>query len=187
LFHLKTLNILKVTENQTPFIWLTGMSGSGKSKLSSAVKQELTEQGLTVCIIDSDTVRESYQQKLGFSRAEVMQNNLHITSLCQKVRSDFDVILVLVISPFAFVRQKVRKLLAPNFHLVYLKTDLNSLKAREPKGLGQAADDGIITNLIGYSKTTPYEQPDDADLILDTGNQFTAAESKAGIRGYIQI
>jgi adenylylsulfate kinase-like enzyme len=60
------------------------MSGSGKSKLSSAVKQELTEQGLTVCIIDGDTVRESYQQKLGLSRAEVMQNNLHITSLCQE-------------------------------------------------------------------------------------------------------
>lgn len=91
-----------------------------------------------------------------------------------------------VISTFAFVRQKVRKLLALNFHLVYLKTDLNSLKAREPKGLDQAADDGIITNLIGYSKTTPYEQPDDVDLILETANQFTAVESKAGILEYIQ-
>ena len=93
-----------MTENQTPIIWFTGMSGSGKTTLSSAVKQELTAQGLTVCIIDGDTVRESYQQKLGFSRAEVMQNNLHIGSLCQKVRADFDVILVPVISPFALVR-----------------------------------------------------------------------------------
>ena len=115
------------------------MSGSGKSTLSSAVKQELTAQGLTVCIIDGDTVRDSYQQKLGFSRAEVMQNNLHIASLCQKVRSDYDVILVPVISPYQAVRSKVRQLLGPNFHLVYLKTDLNSLKARDPKGLYQAA------------------------------------------------
>ena len=176
-----------MTENQTPIIWFTGMSGSGKTTLSSAVKQELTAQGLTVCIIDGDTVRESYQQKLGFSRAEVMQNNLHIATLCQKVRSDFDVILVPVISPFALVRQKVRKLLAPNFHLVYLKTDLNSLKARDPKGLYQAADDGIITNLIGYSKTTPYEQPDDAQLILDTGSRFTTAECKGKLLEYIQI
>jgi adenylyl-sulfate kinase len=167
--------------------WFTGMSGSGKSTLSLAVKQELTEQGLTVCIIDGDTVRESYQQKLGFSRDEVMQNNLHIASLCQKVRLDFDVILVPVISPFELVRQKVRKLLAPDFHLIYLKADLNSLKARDPKGLYQAADNGIITNLIGYSKTTPYEQPGNAELILDTGSQFTTAESTAKFLAYIQI
>jgi adenylylsulfate kinase-like enzyme len=162
------------------------MSGSGKSTLSSAIKQELTAQGLTVCIIDGDTVRESYQQKLGFSRAEVMQNNLHIASLCQKVRSDYDVILVPVISPFAVVRQKVRTLLAPNFHLVYFKTDLNSLKARDPKGLYQAADDGKITNLIGYSKTTPYEQPEDAELILDTSNHFTVTESREKLLRYIE-
>ena len=93
-----------MTATQTPIIWFTGMSGSGKSTLSAGVKQELTAQGLTVCIIDGDTVRESYQQKLGFSREEVMQNNLHIATLCQKVRSDFDVILVPVISPFALVR-----------------------------------------------------------------------------------
>ena len=163
------------------------MSGSGKTTLSAGIKQELTERDFTVCIIDGDTVRESYQQKLGFSRAEVMQNNLHIASLCQKVRADYDVILVPVISPFALVRQKVRNLLAPNFHLVYLKTDLNCLKARDPKGLYQAADDGIITNLIGYSNTTPYEQPDDVELILDTGNQFTTAESVAKLINYIQI
>ena len=88
------------------------MSGSGKTTLSAGIKQELTERDFTVCIIDGDTVRESYQQKLGFSRAEVMQNNLHIASLCQKVRADYDVILVPVISPFALVRQKVRNLLA---------------------------------------------------------------------------
>ena len=176
-----------MTINKTPIIWFTGMSGSGKSTLSSAVKQELTAQGLTVCIIDGDTVRDSYQQKLGFSRAEVMQNNLHIASLCQKVRSDYDVILVPVISPYQAVRSKVRQLLGPNFHLVYLKTDLNSLKARDPKGLYQAADDGKITNLIGYSKTTPYEQPDDAELILDTGNHLTVTDAKAKILEYLHL
>jgi len=176
-----------VTVDNTPIIWFTGMSGSGKTTLSSAVKQELTAQGLTVCIIDGDTVRDSYKQRLGFSRAEVMQNNLHIASLCQKVRADYNVILVPVISPFALVRQKVRNLLAPNFHLIYLKTDLNSLKGRDPKGLYKAADDGIITNLIGYSKTTPYEQPDDAELILDTGNQYTTTESVVKLIKYIQI
>jgi adenylylsulfate kinase-like enzyme len=93
----------RVTVNQTRIIWFTGMSGSGKSTFSVGVKQELTAQGLTVCIIDGDTVREGYQQKLGFSREEVMQNNLHIASLCQKVRADYNVILVPVISPFALV------------------------------------------------------------------------------------
>ena len=176
-----------MTVKNAPIFWFTGMSGSGKSTLSAGVKQELTAQGLTVCIIDGDTVRESYKQKLGFSRDEVMQNNLHIASLCQKVRSDYNVILVPVISPYAAIRKKVRKLLAPNFHLIYLKTDLNSLKARDPKGLYQAADDGIITNLIGYSKTTPYEQPDDAELILDTGSQSTTADSVAKLIKYIQI
>ena len=67
-----------MTINKTPIIWLTGMSGSGKSTLSSAVKQKLTAQGLTVCIIDGDTVRDSYHRKLGFSRKDVLTNNLNL-------------------------------------------------------------------------------------------------------------
>jgi adenylylsulfate kinase len=176
-----------VTVNQTPIIWFTGMSGSGKSTLSACVKQELTEQGLTVCIIDGDTVRESYQQKLGFSRDEVMQNNLHIASLCQKVRLDFDVILVPVISPYQEVRRKVRKLLGPNFHLIYLKTTLDNLKKRDTKGLYALADCGVIKDLIGYSKETPYEVPGRAELVIDTSIQETISKATVSLFDYIEF
>jgi len=158
-------------KKQASIFWFTGMSGSGKTTLSCAIKNILIEQHLRVGIIDGDTVREGYKKKLGFSHDEVMQNNLHIASICQTVRTNYDVILVPVISPYAEIRQKVRDLLTPSFHLIYLKTDISSLRARDPKGLYQSADDGLITDLIGYSKTTPYEQPDNAELILNTSDQ----------------
>ena len=174
-----------MTINKTPIIWLTGMSGSGKSTLSSAVKQKLTAQGLTVCIIDGDTVRDSYHRKLGFSRKDVLTNNLNIAQKCLELRNTYDVILVPVISPYQEVRSEVRKRLQPNFHLIYLKATLESLKERDPKGLYAMSDCGDMTGLIGYSQTTPYETPDNVALTLDTSYQNTLNECILKLYDYI--
>ena len=165
---------------KAPIIWLTGMSGSGKTTLSSEVKIILQKQCYTVRIVDGDDVRNSYTEKLRFNRSDVMKNNIYIAQKCQDLRAECDVILAPVISPY-----KVRRLLSPNFHLIYLKTDIDSLIARDPKGLYKLAADGLIKDLIGYSRTTPYEQPDDAELTIETNNENTINASKIQLLKYI--
>ena len=171
--------------NKTPIIWFTGLSGSGKSTLSVGLKKQLQNKGLSVQIIDGDTIRDNYKTKLGFGRQDVLTNNLNIAQKCLELGNTCDIILVPVISPYKTVRSEVRKLLTPNFHLIYLETTLDSLKKRDTKGLYALADSGVINDLIGYSSTTPYEIPDDAELTIDTTDQKTITESITQLVNYI--
>lgn len=174
-----------MTTSQAAIIWLTGMSGSGKTTLSSEVKLILQKQRHTVRIVDGDDVRNNYTEKLEFNRSDVMKNNLYIARKCQNLRSECDAILVPVISPYNEARIRIRTLLSPNFHLIYLKADIDSLIERDPKGLYKLAADGLIKDLIGYSKATPYEQPDDADLTIETNNENTIDASTMHLVKYI--
>jgi adenylylsulfate kinase len=175
-----------VTVNKTPIIWFTGMSGSGKSTLSIELKKQLQDKGYSVQIIDGDTIRDHYTTKLGFGRKDVLTNNLNIAQKCLESRSNCDVILVPVISPYQEVRSEVRKRLEPNFHFIYLTTTLDDLKKRDTKGLYALADSGVIKDLIGISKETPYEAPDDAELTIDTTDQKTITESTIQLVNYIK-
>jgi adenylylsulfate kinase len=175
-----------VTVNKTPIIWFTGMSGSGKSTLSIELKKVLQNNSYSVQIIDGDTIRDNYTTQLGFGRKDVLSNNLNIAQKCLESRSHYDVILVPVISPYEEVRREVRKLLNPNFHLIYLTTTLDNLKKRDTKGLYALADSGVIKDLIGFSKETPYDVPDDAELTIDTTDQKTITESTIQLVNYIE-
>ena len=175
-----------MTVNNTPIIWFTGMSGSGKSTLSIELKKKLHNNGYKVQVIDGDTIRDNYTTQLGFGRKDVLTNNLNIAQKCLESRNSCDVILVPVISPYQEVRSEVRKLLNPNFHLIYLTTTLENLKTRDTKGLYAQADSGVIKDLIGYSSTTPYEEPEDAELIIETTNQNTINQSIAQLFNYIK-
>ena len=175
-----------MTVNKTPIIWFTGMSGSGKSTLSVRLKKQLQDKGYSVQIIDGDTIRDNYTTKLGFNRQDVLTNNLNIAQKCLESRSNTDVILVPVISPYQEVRSEIRKQLEPNFHLIYLTTTLDNLKKRDTKGLYALADSGVIKDLIGFSKETPYEVPDDAELMIDTTDQKTITESIRQLVNYLE-
>jgi len=175
-----------VKENITPIIWFTGMSGTGKSTLSIDLKKQLQKKDYCVDIIDGDTIRDNYTTKLGFSRKDVLSNNLNIAQKCLESRSYSDVILVPVISPYMEIRREVRRRLNTNFHLIYLKTTLDNLKKRDTKGLYALADSGEINDLIGLSKETPYEVPDDAELTIDTNKQENLQKSIIQLVNYIE-
>ncbi len=167
-------------------LWLTGMSGSGKSTLASYVKQVCKEKGYEVKIIDGDDVRDKDEKKLGFGYEDVLINNLRIATLClELMNKDVTVVIVPVISPYEGVRKKVRDLLLPFLHLIYIKSDINTLKSRDTKGLYLAADLGKIANLIGYSDINPYDEPINANVVIDTGCKSTIESSKSEILKYI--
>ena len=168
-------------------VWLTGMSGSGKSTLAEYIKNTYQNEGYTVRIIDGDDIRDRDVEKLGFGRKDVEVNNLRIAKLCLDSKdSEFDLILVPVISPYDEVRKRTRSLLEPYYHLVYVETDIDSLKKRDTKGLYKAADQGLINNLIGYSEINPYDKPSDADFVINTNNNTLLNDSKQSLLGFVK-
>jgi len=168
-------------------VWLTGMSGSGKSTLAEYIKNTYQNEGYTVRIIDGDDIRDRDVEKLGFGRKDVEVNNLRIAKLCLDSKdSEFDLILVPVISPYDEVRKRTRSLLEPYYHLVYVETDIDSLKKRDTKGLYKAADQSLINDLIGYSEINPYDKPSDADFVVNTNNNTLLNDSKQSLLGFVK-
>ena len=167
-------------------LWFTGMSGSGKTTLAIYAKKVCKDLGYKVKIIDGDDIRSSDEKKLSFDYNDVCLNNLRIAQLCLDLKDhDVDIVIVPIISPYKKVRRKVKKLLEPFMHLIYIKADIESLKERDTRGLYAASDSGEIDNLIGYSATNPYEEPSDPLITIDTGNKTTIKESKNILYDYI--
>ncbi len=168
-------------------IWLTGMSGSGKSTLASYIENFCNKKKYKVYTIDGDEVRDKDVEKLGFGRKDVFRNNMRIAKLCLDLKDKgFNIVLVPVISPYEEVRKKVRSILRPNLHLIYVKADIDSLKKRDTKGLYSAADKGIINDLIGYSEINPYDEPKNAEIVIDTSMSTPLEASKGCLLSYIK-
>ena len=163
------------------------MSGSGKSTLAEYIKDTYQKEGYSVRVIDGDGIRDRDVEKLGFGRKDVEINNLRIAKLCLESKDNgFDLVLVPVISPYDDVRKRTRSLLGPYYHLVYVETDIDSLKRRDTKGLYKAADQGLIHDLIGYSEINPYNKPSDADFVVNTNNNTLLNDSEQLLLGFVK-
>lgn len=157
------------TKTGAVVFWLCGLSGAGKSTIADAAQDRLVASGLSVLNLDGDVIREHLHTKLGFSREDVLENNLGIARLCESRRAEHDVILVPVISPLGEGRAMARTLLADRYNLIYCDADVATVRARDVKGLYARADGGEIQDMIGYSPDgLPFETPEDADLVLHT-------------------
>ena len=151
-------------------IWFTGMSGAGKSYYSECIKNILEKHNLKVSIIDGDVIRNKYKIPVGFNFDEICNNNKNIANKCKEEYKCSDVTIVSVISPYESVRKEIKSLFENDLFYIYVHADIDSLKKRDTKGLYRKADMGLIDNLIGYSKKSVYEKPENADLILDTSS-----------------
>jgi adenylylsulfate kinase len=174
-----------MVSSKSQVIWFTGMSGSGKSTLANNLRLFFLEKGYRVYVLDGDDVREKDSEKLGFGQKDVLKNNLRIAKLCLKLRKEYDVVVVPVISPYEGVRKQVRLMLQPNFHLIYLESDIGSLRNRDTKGLYSAADRGVISDLIGYSDINPYNIPTNAEIVIKTDNYTSIENSQKRMIDYI--
>jgi sulfate adenylyltransferase len=150
-------------------VLFTGLSGSGKSTLARALVQALAEEGSrTVTLLDGDVVRRHLSAGLGFSRADRDRNVLRIGFVAAEIARHGGVAVCAPIAPFADTRRRVRELVSEHgdFLLIYVATPLEVCERRDRKGLYARARAGEIPEFTGIS--SPYEPPDDADLVLDT-------------------
>ena len=148
--------------------WLTGLSGAGKSVIATLTASMLRDQGLSVDILDGDTVRQRRHAHLGFSPADIRENNRLVVGLCSEARERHDVVLVPVISPFRDSRAAAREAFGTGFFEVYVKASLAEVTRRDTKGLYRQAREGRLSGLIGVDPAVPYEPPDTPALTLDT-------------------
>jgi sulfate adenylyltransferase len=150
-------------------IFLTGLSGSGKSTLARALRDALSERGeRTVSLLDGDLVRSLLSAGLTFSRADRDLNIARIGFVATEIARHGGIAICAPIAPYAQARQEVRRAVQEvgDFLLIHVATPAEVCEARDRKGLYAKARAGLIDHFTGVSD--PYEEPDDADLVIDT-------------------
>jgi sulfate adenylyltransferase len=150
-------------------VFFTGLSGSGKSTIARGLAEALTERGdRTVSLLDGDRVRQLLSAGLTFSRADRDLNIARIGYVAAEVARHGGIAICAPIAPYAQARAVARKLVAEvgDFLLIYVSTPVEVCEARDRKGLYAKARAGLIKGFTGVSD--PYEEPRDADLVLDT-------------------
>jgi adenylylsulfate kinase len=150
-------------------IWFTGLSGSGKSTLAHAVEERLCQMKCRTFVLDGDNVRHGLCGDLGFSENGRKENIRRIGEVVKLFVEGGIITLTAFISPFSADRLRARQLLEPgDFVEVYCRCPLEICEGRDVKGIYQRARAGMIHNFTGIS--SPYEEPEQPELIVDTGN-----------------
>lgn len=154
--------------HKSVILWFTGLSGAGKSTLAHAVEKALFEQSCRTFVVDGDNVRHGLCQDLGFTAKDRQENIRRIGEMSKLFLEAGVIVLTAFISPFQADRDRVRHLVnAHEFIEIYCQADLNICEQRDVKGLYAKARRGEIKDFTGIS--SPYEAPQNPELILDTG------------------
>jgi adenylyl-sulfate kinase len=152
--------------NDTGFVlWLTGLSGAGKSTVAAKLEPALAERGHRVELLDGDEVRTNLCQGLGFSRADRDTNVARIGYVAAKLSRHGVAVLVAAISPYRQARDRVRSAV-DSFVEVHVAAPVSTCAHRDPKGLYAKALAGEIQHFTGVSD--PYEPPLQPEIVLHT-------------------
>jgi bifunctional enzyme CysN/CysC len=147
-------------------IWLTGLSGSGKSTIANELEKQLFANGLHSYVLDGDNLRHGINKDLGFTKADRAENVRRVAHIAQLMSDAGLIVIVALISPFSTDRDSARSLFEPGkFVEVWVKTPTEVCIERDPKGLYKKAASGSIPNMTGIGQE--YEAPENAELVLD--------------------
>jgi bifunctional enzyme CysN/CysC len=155
-------------------LWLTGLSGAGKSTIAMALEQELFRRGFHVFVLDGDNVRRGLSANLGFAPEDRAENIRRIGEVAALFAESGQIVITAFISPYRSDRDRARQAVARGlpgsgtnaFHEIYVKADLATCESRDPKGLYQKARAGQIADFTGID--APYEPPVAPELVIDT-------------------
>jgi sulfate adenylyltransferase len=166
-------------------VFLTGLSGAGKSTVADALVAQLEAEGRPVTVLDGDVVRTHLSSELSFSREHRDLNIRRIGWVAGQVVKHGGTAVVAAIAPYEAARQEARKLVEEHgrFVLVHLATPLEVCEQRDVKGLYARARAGELPGFTGVSD--PYELPEDPELAIDT-SVTPVAEAVAAIRGAME-
>lgn len=150
-------------------LWLTGLSGAGKSTIADALERRLRGAGRPVCTLDGDKLRRGLNRDLGYTDADRAENVRRLGEVAHLMVEAGMLVVVSAISPFRADRARARALFAPDrFFEVYIDTPLEECIRRDPKGLYARVMAGRIQNFTGFD--SGYEPPQAPDIRIDTAH-----------------
>ncbi|MBD3244418.1 MAG: adenylyl-sulfate kinase [Candidatus Moranbacteria bacterium] len=152
-------------KNQQGFVlWLTGLSGAGKTTTGKAIYEKLKQKGYKIELLDGDKIRENLTQDLGFSKKDRNENIKRVSFVAGLLSNHQIGVIACFISPYKKQRQMARNF-CKNFVEIHINTPLNICEKRDIKGLYEKARKGEIQKFTGIDD--PYEEPKKPDLVLD--------------------
>lgn len=160
----------EVKKQRPCVIWMTGLSGAGKSTIANLTEQSLHNLGHHTMVLDGDNVRRGLNRDLGFSESDRAENIRRVAEVAKLMTDAGLIVIVSFISPFRAERSMARDIIGDDFFVeVFIDTPLEIAESRDVKGLYKKARAGEIPNFTGIG--SPYEAPEGADLTLKTAEQ----------------
>lgn len=148
-------------------LWMTGLSGSGKSTIAQALERQLYAQGYLTQVLDGDNLRTGINANLGFSEADRTENIRRIGEIAKLFLQCGIITICTFVSPTIAIREQARSIVGKdNFVEVYVNAPLEVCEARDVKGLYQKARAGIIKDFTGID--APFEPPTNPDIVVKT-------------------
>jgi bifunctional enzyme CysN/CysC len=166
-------------------IWLTGLSGAGKSAISRNLERELFNLGNHVYVLDGDNVRHGLNANLGFSHEDRTENIRRVAEVAKLMADAGLIVVTAFIAPYQSDRRRAREIALESgveFFEVYVNAPLATCESRDVKGLYQRARNGEIPEFTGIN--SPYEEPENPEIILHTDRE-TLDESTARLLEFI--
>jgi len=165
-------------------LWLTGLSGAGKSTIANRIEKKLTAQGRHTYLLDGDNVRHGLNKDLGFTAQDRVENIRRVAEVARLMVDAGLIVLVSFISPFRSERRMARELFAPGeFFEVFVDTPLAEAERRDVKGLYRKARRGELKNFTGID--SPYESPENPEIRIDT-TQLSADAAADSIVSHLE-
>lgn len=147
-------------------VWMTGLSGAGKSSIANALEKRLFSLGKHTMLLDGDNVRMGLNKNLGFEENDRIENIRRIAEVAKLMNDAGLIVLTSFISPFRQDRRNARDIVGESFVEVYVSTPIEECEKRDVKGLYREARKGNIQNFTGVS--SPYEEPEKPEIVVDT-------------------
>ena len=159
----------KIKKQKGCVIWLTGLSGSGKSTIANELEYKLNKMKYHTYLLDGDNIRNGLNSDLGFSNKDRKENIRRISEVAKLFLDAGIITITAFISPFFEDRKKAKKIIGNNFIEVFVDTPLEICIKRDPKGLYAKALKGEIQNFTGID--SPYEKPLNPNIYINTSKE----------------
>ena len=180
--HLQSLSITKelrekMNGHKGQVLWLTGLSGSGKSTIANALEKQLYAEGKKTYVLDGDNIRHGLNKDLGFTDKDRVENIRRVAEVAKLMCDAGLIVITAFISPFRAEREMARSLFqSGEYKEIFISTPLKIAEQRDPKGLYKKARSGEIPNFTGIN--SPYEKPIKPELTIDTSKTSVAQSVK---------
>lgn len=164
-------------EHRGAVVWLTGLSGAGKSTIASALERELFQRAMHTYVLDGDNLRHGLNSNLGFAPEDRAENIRRVSEVAKLMADAGTVVITSFISPYRIDRTKARQIAlqaGAEFVEIFVDAPLAVCEERDPKGLYQKARAGQLKGFTGID--APYEPPEDPEIVVHTHEQ-TAEDS----------